>query len=129
MSTFLLRLRAPLLKASLLFPFALLGCASPADSPVAPQVPSESMGATAASNPQTNKFKTQDEIFAEIADRVPGYAGTYYAADGTPVTNLVDLNNRAAAAREIASLIRSGARGARVQGRLCSGKWRTTFGS
>jgi hypothetical protein len=55
--------------------------------------------------------KDQDEIFAEIAAHVPGYAGTYYDADGTPTTNLVDLSRGPDAERATGFLTNNGKNG------------------
>lgn len=91
----------------------LVGCSQADHSPTGPSLASKAQPEFAISVTQpSGRPKTQDEIFADIATHVPGYAGTYYDHDGTPITNLVDLSKSAAAEQAIAPLIRSGRDGA-----------------
>jgi len=93
----------------------LLGCTGADDSPTAPSIASSAGPSfTIAPALPSGRPKTLDEVFAEIATHVPGYAGTYYAKDGTPITNLVDLSQSAAAEQAIAPFIRGGKNGTGV---------------
>jgi hypothetical protein len=71
--------------------FLTTGCS--ADDPVHPTV----SAATRASQEvqmvaPDGRPKTLDEVFVEIAQSVPGFAGIYVLPDGTPEALLVDLN-------------------------------------
>lgn len=88
---------------------AAFGCAPADDLPTSPPLGPKGLPSfTISPRLASGRPKNQDEIFAEIATHVPGYAGTYYDQDGTPVTNLVDLAQSAAAEQAIEPLIRSG---------------------
>lgn len=90
----------------------VIGCSRPDDNLTGPPALSQALPLyrVSVTHPSGGP-KTQDEIFADIAAHIPGYAGTYYAKDGTPVTNLVNLENSAAAAQTIAPLVKGGMRG------------------
>ncbi|MET0396831.1 MAG: hypothetical protein ABW277_08420 [Longimicrobiaceae bacterium] len=69
------------------------------DAPLGPQ-PSDA-SARAAAAPQS--FRTPDDEYARASRaEVPGFAGFYLKADGTPVVRLVDPSQRGAAQRYLA---------------------------
>ena len=69
------------------------------DAPLGPQPSDAAVRAAAA--PQS--FRTPDDEFARASRaEVPGFAGFYLKADGTPVVRLVDPSQRGAAQRYLA---------------------------
>ena len=98
----------------ILVPFCiatLLGCSPADDPPTGIRTPTGGPSFTLNPVRPDGRPKYLDEIFAEIAAHVPGYAGTYYDADGTPITNLVDLSRGPDAERAIGFLINNGKNG------------------
>jgi hypothetical protein len=90
---------------------SVAGCSSADDVPTGLKAPTS--GSSFNINPMHSDGmpKTQDEIFAEIATVVPGYAGSYYDVDGTPTTNLVDLGKAADAEQATAFMTKGGRNG------------------
>lgn len=78
-----------------------------APPPIAPDLASSSDRVAAASSLQPVAFfadgrpPTLDEVFADIATRVPGFAGAYYDRDGTLMVNVVDARDTARAGDEV----------------------------
>lgn len=86
-------------------------CSRFEDAPTGPTVASGSPSIAINPTFPDGRPKNQDEMFAELATRIPGYAGTYFAADGTPVTNLVDLAKAGDVDKAIEAFVRDGYKG------------------
>lgn len=82
----------------------------------APDLVTPEAGGTAdLSGPRQTQIRTQDDEHARAARaEVPGFAGFYLRADGTPVVRLTDPSQRAAAQRFVAHELARSPRGRRA---------------